>query len=151
MSLAFNANLDFSKFKDVTGDALRRGLYAAGTVILDAANNNTPKPPIWWGVLRGSASITVNNGLETAPIPNNPEGVQIYEPSRDGMDEYSVRISYNTAYALRLHESPNWKPVPKESAPGEEANVGNKWLEIAFQTVQDEAVEALAEEVEASL
>ena len=137
-------------FQEEADDAVRKGLFAAGTIALNAANNDIPKPPLKWGTLRGSGSIDVRNGRSAKadyPIRTDLKGTpgEILEPDLDGMERLSVRISYNTSYAARLHESPNWDAVPKDYAPGEEIVIADKWLERGLKESEDEMRQALVE------
>jgi len=98
----------------------------------NGSSNESTKPPIDTGNLRGSASIFVGpvciqdtRGQEGVGTPATVGG----ESSMD-----VITIVYNTAYAARLHES-EWIPggaIPTKAVinnPAKVANVGNKWIE----------------------
>jgi hypothetical protein len=87
--------------------------------------NETRKPPIRFGVLRGSSSAFVGNKL-----------VKTYQQAVTGNERPTPATScsakdlvgtvvYNTEYATRMHES-KYKPGPYSAQDGD---AGNKWLE----------------------
>ena len=123
--------------EDKMCDAMQKALFKTGTQILDAAQNNVPKPPVRTGDLRGSAAIRLANGdgigpEKTTTDRNSSAQARIYEPDITGMDKYEVRISYNTNYAVYLHEDPGWTPRPSPYTEGDVGNIGYKWLERAI-------------------
>jgi len=82
------------------------GLYAAGKVVLERANLHVP---YMLGTLKDSGRVTVVAG--------------------------EAIVSYDTAYAARLHEHPEY-----DFQNGREA----KWLEHAHAESTEEAVQAIA-------
>jgi len=122
--------------------AMKSVLFKTGIDILDDSNNEAPKPPIQFGDLRGSGAVVVKNGPRISPEPGKGgttetgqrvEPPDVMQPDESGMAEHSVRVSYNVEYALKLHESPNWKPREHPAAPGESSNIGHKWLETSLK------------------
>jgi hypothetical protein len=107
--------------------AMKRGAIQFLTWCNTGSAKESRKPPIRWGVLRGSSSAFVGNEL-----------VKIYEQViKTGADEKPtpaqshsaadlvVTWVWNTVYAAKMHET-KYNPGPFSSQDG---NAGPKWLE----------------------
>lgn len=142
--------------------ATKKALFKAGVELLARANNEAPKPPIEWGDLRGSGAVQVAGG---APVFAGGMGLssppsstgrkkrtkpsEATTPPTDGLLPNTVRVSFNTAYAKRLHESPDWKPNA-ESEAREPGQIGHHWLSAKIQDgswLRDLAGQFLREEM----
>ncbi|MEG1798644.1 MAG: hypothetical protein RR214_00515 [Synergistaceae bacterium] len=124
-------------------------LWLAGQGAITHSINDVPLDT---GTLRRSGVVTVDD---------TPVAAEVYEDAKGGKGKYSdsakdketsapmpankrrpkVVASYNTPYAIKLHESSNWRPRSyKYTAKGnrrEKPAVGRwKWLERAIPTVQ---------------
>lgn len=118
-------------------DAIDKALFKTSTLILDAAQNDVPKPPIRTGDLRGSAAIRLGNGdgigpEKTTTDRNSSAQARIETPDTTGMEKHEARISFNVNYAVYLHEDPKWSARPSPYTQGDVSNVGYKWLERAL-------------------
>lgn len=113
------------------------------------STNTSKKPPIRYGVLRGSSTVFVGNKL-----------VSIYEiPIRSGSKEspsplrsYSgkpgtITIVYNTDYAHRMHEHRGgWGQYTLQ-----DHDAGAKWLEEHLEKDRNDLMELIAEFVKGEL
>ena len=119
------------KAKGLVKEAEGAALWDVGQYAIELAQNDVP---IESGTLRRSAVVTVG----TLPDPGNT-----YEKAKSGKPEIAkgsgdtVFVSYNTPYAVHLHENLNWKPRWwKRTAQGnivDSPQVGGpKWLEKAM-------------------
>ncbi len=119
------------KAKSLVKEAERDALWMVGQYAIELAQNDIP---IETGTLRRSAVVTVGR----LPDPKN-----IYEQAKNGtppqarLPGNTVFVSYNTPYAVHLHENLNWKPRWwKRTAQGnivDSPQVGGpKWLEKAM-------------------
>lgn len=105
------------------------------------ANDGSPleprRPPIRWGVLRGSGSAFVGSKLvATTPASGDATPLGTY-------NDVPTTISWiwNTPYAARMHEhTGDWGKFTKA-----DAQAGNKWLEKHLQADK----EALLKMIEA--
>ncbi len=112
-----------------------RALFRTGVEMLADYSNVAPKPPIDWGDLRGSGAVQVAGGSPIQGLINSGSGPQkgkkrgpgAGSPPGDSLREGTVRVSFNTAYAAHLHESPDWKPN-EESEQREPGQIGYKWM-----------------------
>lgn len=123
-------------------------LWLAGQDAITQSMNNVPLDT---GTLRRSGVVTVDSP---------PEAREVYEGARSGSGKYSdsardkdssapfsankrrpkVVVSYNTPYAIKLHET-TWRPRGyKYTASGKKRKkpaVGrNKWLERAIPIIE---------------
>lgn len=109
--------------------AHQKACIAVGLQLLNNCNNGSPNetvvPPIDTGLLRGSASVFVNNKLIGVGPKVNGLGDPLTSFSvKAGKNQTVITIIYNTSYATKLHEK------PFNLGPGSEkaGNVGNKWI-----------------------
>jgi hypothetical protein len=151
-------------------DAVRRGLWRAGHLVLDHANNDVP---IETGTLRRSGVVSIK-------LPNMMDIYNAAKGGAVGLSAYaggmktsagktgkvsaaaeglvSMYVSYNTPYAAWLHESPKWKPrswkyldTGRRPRPRvEKPAVGrNKYLYLAVQRVEPHIPALIAVELRA--
>lgn len=157
-SAAFAAGL--RRADERVASATNRALFRVGVELLARANTQKPKPPIEWGDLRGSGAVQVAGsqaayagslGLAGASVGSkkkrNKSSETLAAPN-EGLAKHTVRVSFNTAYAKRLHESPDWTPNA-ESEAREPGQIGHHWLsskleggawmrDMAAQFIKDE-------------
>ena len=109
--------------------AFNKSLAVAGLQFLNWANNRSKnesaKPPIRFGVLRGSSSVFVGNKLIGIQPQNVKEhGIPTPAKSYNGRTD-TMTVVWNTDYAKKMHEwKGNWSKYTIQ-----DSNAGNKWLE----------------------
>lgn len=101
-----------------------KAMAKGGIQFLAWANNGSPlepsKPPIRWGVLRGSASAFVGSKMVTMIQENGGTPLTSYSETPT-----TISWIWNTNYAARMHEhTGNWG-----DATANDPGAGNKWLE----------------------
>lgn len=112
----------------VTPAGIIFGLGRAGLELMGDAIHKTPSVPLEEGTLRGSGSVFVNNELtKTSRHLAGPHGkptpaISINE--MQGKKEHVATIGFNTPYAARLHQHPEYE-FNQDLAPGS----GGKYLE----------------------
>ena len=103
--------------------------------------NTSRKPPIRWGVLRGSSSGFVGDVLisifPSVIKPGAPDEISPAE-SYSGK-EYVITWVWNTDYAARLHET-EWDPGIFSTQDGD---TGNKWVEIHLLKDKDDLMKVI--------
>ena len=108
----------------------------------------TRKPPIRWGVLRGSSSAFVGNKLVLIyPQTLIPGGLEIITPATS----YTTRPTtitwvWNTEYARKMHE---WGQNPNESwgeTTKQDIDAGNQWLLMHLQKDKDDLMQVIAKQ-----
>lgn len=123
--------------------ALERGAIQ----FLTWCNNGSPKepkkPPIRWGVLRGSSSAFIGNKLvsifdiSTTGAPEAPTPAQSFNAKPD-----TATWVWNTDYATKMHEwMGGWGQFTLQ-----DGNAGNKWLERHLQKDKDALMNIIASE-----
>jgi hypothetical protein len=110
-------------------DIFRKAMERGGIQFLNWANNGSAntskKPPIRWGVLRGSSSAFMGQKLIATF-----KDVQVKEGTPTPADSYAgedmvLTWGWNTDYAAKMHEwNGGWGPFTKQ-----DGNAGRKWLE----------------------
>jgi hypothetical protein len=90
----------------------------------NGSSNSSRKPPIRWGVLRGSASAFVGSKLVFV-FPQLVTGGKTPTPAKGHRAPPTVMtFVWNTDYAKKMHEHKgNWGPFTKQ-----DADAGNQWL-----------------------
>lgn len=143
--------MDLSPLKELARKSPRHfklAMSRAGIQFLNWANNGSTnvsrKPPIRWGVLRGSSSVFIGHEL-----------VQIYKQLiRPGADEtptpaqshrappLTLTFVWNTDYAAKMHEwKGNWGPFTVQ-----DGDAGNKWLEQHLQKDKNNLMQVISKE-----
>ena len=137
MTNLFSKSIDQYKAKD--SDTIQKALAKAALQFLAWANNGSTqssrKPPIRWGVLRGSSSAFVGSthiGNSTTRIqpgaPENPTPNESYSGNKN-----EIVWGWNTEYAKKMHEwEGGWGPYTTQ-----DGNAGAKWLEEHLQADKD--------------
>lgn len=95
--------------KKLTPEGVRLGLGRAGNALLTDALDEAPLVPMDESTLRGSGSVHVNGILEGTSEGRGKDGtpaISISEPRRK--HEATVVVGFNTPYAARLHEHPEY-------------------------------------------
>lgn len=136
---------------DKAADKLQRVveemLWLAGQDAITQAMNNVPLDT---GTLRRSGTVTVEKLPDAATVyseassgsGNRGKTIGTEAPHTGGkLSDRRVFVSYNTPYAIWLHESPDWKPRDwKITAAGNRVTkpaVGSwKWLEKVLPQVK---------------
>ena len=114
-----------------------------------AGSKESRKPPIRYGVLRGSSSVFVGSKL-----------VQVYPQTiRSGADERpspakshsanptTMTFVWNTDYATKMHE---WKGTWGKFTE-QDGDAGNKWVEKHLQSDKDLLMKIIADDVKKGL
>lgn len=133
-------SMDFSgleKLQQQSPEAFAKALQVAAIQFLTWANtgsggtNESRKPPIRYGVLRGSSSAFVNGELVQVYPQNIQAGADdTPSPARSGAQkEVSTTWVWNTDYATKMHEwTGGWGKFTAQ-----DGDAGNKWLEKHVQ------------------
>lgn len=115
---------NFDKFKKENPAVLKDAFAKAGIQLISWMNEGSKsvatRPPIEFGVLVGSAAVHI--GKNFIGVYQKENGTP-YTGTISEKD-FTVTISYNTAYAEWLHNG-DWNPGPRSKQAG---GVGNKWL-----------------------
>jgi len=113
---------------------------------LNWANNGSAKspkkPPIRWGVLRGSSSAFVGRDLVMKFPQVLREGVATPAESYSGED-LVITFVWNTDYAFKMHE---WGQKPEQGWGKftlQDADAGNKWLEEHLDADKDDLMKVI--------
>jgi hypothetical protein len=147
---SINLKFDFSKsemnglkaLRKKSPTAFRKAQEIAGLQMLTWMNDGSSvcpaKPPIDWGVLRGSGSVFVGKDLV---------GVALNAPSGSTPEKaWNAAIStttwiYNTAYAARMHEHDGDWGAKTKADPG----AGNKWIEKHLSADKENYLQLIAQ------
>ncbi len=132
-------------FQALNPKAFKEAAKVGVIQFLNWANNGSVKesrkPPIRWGVLRGSSSGFVGNDLVgiykqmiKAGAPESPTPAETYS-QRDLV----LTWVWNTEYATRMHET-RWKPGKFSKQDG---NAGNKWVEKHLRADKDDLIDVI--------
>lgn len=121
--------------------AMKRG----GIQFLTWANvgsvNSSKKPPIKWGVLRGSSSVFLGNKLIETFKPAKVEGEPTPNATYSGGD-LVLTFGWNTDYAAKMHEwKGNWGKFTLQ-----DADAGSKWLEDHLEKDKNDLMKMIAKE-----
>lgn len=127
----FSINMDDSEVRarlrelaNKSHKALVNAEKKAALQFLDWANNGSPnesvKPPIKTGFLRGSASAFVGSVLVGVFENGNTTGAARSNSS----PEFDVTWNWNASYATKMHENEDWEPGEASQRDGD---VGPHW------------------------
>ncbi len=133
--------------KDKIQRVVEEALWLAGQ---DAITQSMPNVPLDTGTLRRSGTVTVGKLPDAKPTydeaqagrGNKGKTIGLEAPHTGGrLRDLVVYVSYNTPYAIWLHESPDWRPrgwrLTAKGRRVEKPAVGTwKWLEKALPTVK---------------
>jgi len=141
---------EFKKLKKLQRrypEIFRKAMEQAGIQFMNWANNGSAKearkPPIRWGVLRGSASVFVADKLVAVTTEGN-DGTPALSYSGNPL---VITWAWNTKYAAKMHEHQgNWG-----SATERDGDAGNKWLERHLDKDKDDLMKMIAETVNKSV
>ena len=144
-------HMDLSPLKKLqrqSPEKFRKAMEKGGIAFLNWANLGsgkcTRKPPIRWGVLRGSSSAFVGNKLVTTyPQVITPGGLETPTPATSHSAPSSVITwAWNTSYAYKMHEwEGGWGPATKR-----DLDAGNQWLLMHLQKDKDDLMKVIAKE-----
>lgn len=127
-------------------EAMNWALEIAGIQFLTWSNQGSPqepaKPPIRFGVLRGSSSVfvadkliavqeqSIKNGSTESPTPNR---------SYSGK-KFTITWGWNTPYATKMHEwDGNWGKFTLQ-----DGDAGSKWAEKHVKSDRDAVIKMIA-------
>jgi len=139
--MAYNSNpmsIDFSSFNNGISKLMKKmpeemikALEIAGIQFMTWCNQGSPKqpakPPIRFGVLRGSSSVFVNSKLISVYNQQIKQGAKdIPTPNKSQRtDKFEIVVGWNTDYASKMHEwTGHWGPFTQQ-----DGDAGNKWAE----------------------
>ena len=131
--------------------AFNKAMQVAGIQFLNWANNGSKnesrKPPIRYGVLRGSSSVFVGSKLvKVQPQSIKEHGIATPARNHNGRPD-SLTVVWNTDYAKKMHEwKGGWGKFTKQ-----DTDAGNKWLEKHLQKDRKDLVKLVALEVKKEL
>lgn len=128
--------------------AFKKASKKGAIQFLNWANNgsmgSSRKPPIRWGVLRGSASAFVGNELVNVfNIAVKAGAGERPTPARShSAPPMTITWVWNTGYAWRMHEwTGGWGPFTLQ-----DGNAGDKWLEEHLRTDEKALMEVIRTE-----
>lgn len=111
----------------------------------NGSSNSSKKPPIRFGVLRGSSSVFVGTKLISVfPIDIKEGTKEQPTPARTNDHPEPLRLTFvwNTAYATSMHEHKgNWGTYTRQ-----DGNAGSKWLEEHLKADRDDLLEFIRTE-----
>ena len=107
----------------------------------DGSANTSKKPPIKWGVLRGSSSAFVGGELVETFKPARVDG----EPTpatNHSAPPLTATFVWNTDYAKKMHEHKgSWG-----QATVDDGNAGSKWLEEHLRDDRNDLMKVIGKE-----
>lgn len=123
--------------------AMEKGAIQGLTWMNAGSAKESRKPPIRWGVLRGSSSAFVGNKLITIFPGNIKPGGETPSPAKSySGDSLTITWCWNTDYAAKMHEHRgSWGKFTTQ-----DQDAGNKWLEKHLQKDKDDLMEMIAKE-----
>ena len=125
-------------------EAMKRGAIQLLTWCNTGSPREARKPPIRFGVLRGSSSAfvgselvevfqqTIKTGSSESPSPALSHSA----------NSKTITVVWNTNYAKRMHET-EYTPGEYSEADGDS---GNKWVEKHLQADKDALIQVIAKE-----
>lgn len=123
-----------------------KAMEVGGIQFLTWANTGTgktpKKPPIRYGVLRGSSSVFVGNKLVTIYQQSiSPGADEAPSPATSHQAPmHTMTAVWNTNYAVIMHEHKgNWGPITSQ-----DTNAGSKWVEENLKANKDLLMEVIA-------
>lgn len=105
----------------------------------NGSSNESRKPPIRWGVLRGSSTVFIGNKLvETYKSQIKPGAPDKPTPAKShSAPPLNLTWVWNTDYATRMHEwTGNWGPFTQQ-----DGDAGNKWVEKHLEADRNALIE----------
>lgn len=122
--------------------AMQKGAIQFLTWANNGSKNESRKPPIRWGVLRGSSSAFVGDKLvQTFRIPIKSGADEAPSPLKDYKGkELVITWIWNTDYAAKMHEwKGGWGKFTEQ-----DGDAGNKWLEKHLRADRDDLMKMIA-------
>lgn len=133
--------------------AFKKGMKKGALQFLTWANTGTgkssKKPPIRFGVLRGSSSAFVGGELvDTYKIIIKPGAKESPSPATShSAPMTTITWVWNTSYAAKMHEwNGPWGPFTIQ-----DGNAGAKWVEDHLKADRDALIEMIGSEVKSEL
>lgn len=147
--------MDLSPLKNLqrkSPEKFRKAMEKGAVAFLNWANLGSGKcsrkPPIRWGVLRGSSTAFVGKKLVFIyPQVITPGGLEQTSPaiSYNGKD-FVITWVWNTSYAKKMHE---WGQNPNEGwgkRTRQDLDAGNQWLLMHLDKDRDDLMKVIAKE-----
>ena len=125
-------------------EASKRGAIQFLTWANTGTGVSSKKPPIRWGVLRGSSSTFVGNELvKTFDIVIKPGGTERPTPATQHQAApTTITWVWNTDYAAKMHEwTGGWGKFTLQ-----DGNSGDKWLEEHLRTDKKALLDVIEKE-----
>lgn len=148
-TLSMGRNLKrLDRFMKKDPERFTRALEIAATQFLTWANTgqgpSSAKPPIRFGILRGSSSAFVGGKLvEVYPQNIKPGSGESPTPAKThSAPDTQVTWVWNTDYAKKMHEwQGGWGEFTRQ-----DGDAGNKWLEKHLQADKNALFEVIGKE-----
>ncbi len=141
------------KLQHSSPDMFTRAMAKGGIQGLNWMNNGSRresrKPPIRWGVLRGSSSVFVGNKLVSVfSITIAPGSKERPSPAKQHNGKpHVLTFVYNTNYASKMHEHKGkWGTFTRQ-----DGDAGNKWLELHLIRDRDDLFDFIESEFRKSV
>ena len=154
--MKMNVSMDLKPLKSLAKKspiAFKKAMEKAAAQFLlwanDGSKNSPRKPPIRWGVLRGSSSAFVGNTLVKVSDQQIKAGAtERPTPAKShSAPATSITWVWNTEYATKMHEwSGGWGEFTER-----DANAGAKWLEEHLKADRNDLMEMIGKEVKNEL
>lgn len=133
--------------------AFQLGMEKGALQLLTWMNTGSPnesrKPPIDWGILRGSSSVfvggkLVGKGLKKIKAGANEQPTPLLSYSAPNS---VISVFYNTDYATKMHEwTGNWGEQTTR-----DGDAGDKWIEKHLKADKDLLMEVIGIEIKKEL
>lgn len=126
--------------------AFKKAQKEGALAFLNWANNGSAKtsrkPPIRWGVLRGSSSVFVGSELVSVyPQIVKPGGGETISPAKSHTAPTTQTTwVWNTDYAKKMHD---YKGTLKNNPIDPDGVAGNQWLLMHLRADRDDFMKAI--------
>lgn len=151
---AITINLPTKDIQRKTLQEIDNALVYVGYRIVNDVDDIGPMVPIDEGTLVGSSYVSVQgeNGLTNENYSSGTPTAGNITPDTSGLPKQGLRISYNTAYAQKIHEEYNkMEPGPgsvQKFGSEDSTRYGYKFLERTYLDNQDKYVKLFQEFLE---
>jgi len=136
------------RLQRISGPALQRAEEKGALQFLTWANTGSggskspAKPPIRFGILRGSSSTFVNGKL-VGVYPQNIRSGTIEKPTpAKSTNKKNIVWVWNTGYATKMHEG----EYELGEFSAKDGNAGPKWIEKHLQADKEALIDFIGEE-----
>lgn len=129
--------------------AMEKGAIQLLTWMNNGSAKESAKPPIRFGVLRGSSSAFVGNKLvQVFPQQIKSGAKETITPNKSHQGpSTTITVGWNTDYAAKMHEwDGEWGPFTMQ-----DGNAGAKWIEKHLKADKEDLMKMIRLEVKRDL